>query len=89
MHECETRFLSAIVDAGLQPPSEVIGDGKLHRFASSGRRGDDSGWYVLHLDGAVSAGVLGVSGFLCLRRGNESVTSLSLGPCQAAGGAPG
>jgi type IV pilus assembly protein PilV len=31
----------------------------------------------------------GVSGFLCLRRGNESVTSLSLGPCQAAGGAPG
>jgi putative DNA primase/helicase len=59
MHECETRFLSAIVDAGLQPPSEVIGDGKLHRFASSGRRGDDSGWYVLHLDGAVSAGVFG------------------------------
>ena len=31
----------------------------------------------------------GVSGFLCLRRGNDSVTSLSLGPCQAAGGAPG
>jgi len=31
---------------------------------------------------------LGVSGFLCVRRGNESVTSLSLGPCQAAGGAP-
>ena len=31
----------------------------------------------------------GVSGFLCVRRGNESTTSLSLGPCQAAGGAPG
>jgi len=35
----------------------------LHRFNTSGRRGDDSGWYVLHPDG-LAAGVFG-----CWREG--------------------
>ena len=45
------QFRAAMVAAGLTPPDSIEADGKLHRFASDGRRGDDSGWYVLHLDG--------------------------------------
>ncbi len=37
--------------AGITPPLEVIGDGKLHRFHVGGhRRGTQKGAYVLHLD---------------------------------------
>lgn len=52
------QFRAAILAAGLTPPDDIIPDGKLHRFASDGRRGDDAGWYVLHLDG-VPAGAFG------------------------------
>jgi len=45
------QFRDAIRAAGLVPPDEIRADGKLHRFSSSGRRGDDAGHYVLHLDG--------------------------------------
>ena len=51
-------FAQAIKAAGLQPPETVYADGLLHRFSTSGKRGDFSGWYVLH-DGAVPAGVFG------------------------------
>ena len=51
-------FHEAIRDAGLEPPEEVIADGGIHRFASDGRRGDDSGWYVLYDDG-IPAGSFG------------------------------
>lgn len=56
-------FRDAIAAAGLTTPADIIPDGKLHRFASNGRRGDDSGWYVLHTDG-VPAGAFG-----CWREG--------------------
>ncbi|MFZ4760050.1 MAG: toprim domain-containing protein, partial [Burkholderiaceae bacterium] len=52
------QFRDAIRAAGLTPPDEIEPDGKLHRFSSSGRRGDDSGFYVLHDDG-VPAGHFG------------------------------
>jgi putative DNA primase/helicase len=52
------QFRAAIHSAGLTPPEVIQPDGKLHRFASNGKRGDDAGWYVLHVDG-IPAGVLG------------------------------
>jgi putative DNA primase/helicase len=61
----EVGFSDAIVAAGLQPPAIVEADGQLRRFASDGRPGDDSGWYVLHADG-VPAGAFG-----CWRSGVE------------------
>ncbi|MBY0453419.1 MAG: toprim domain-containing protein [Burkholderiaceae bacterium] len=54
----ESAFLSAIMAAGLTPPEFIEPDGTMHRFSSNGKRGDKSGWYVLHLDG-VPAGVFG------------------------------
>jgi putative DNA primase/helicase len=51
-------FRDAIRSAGLQPPDVIESDGKLHRFSSNGKRGDDAGWYVLHGDG-IPAGSFG------------------------------
>src|SRR5262245_38254848 len=50
---------TAMQDAGLQPPEVIEPDGELHRFSSNGRRGDDAGWYVLHLDAMMPAGAFG------------------------------
>ncbi|WP_371435408.1 toprim domain-containing protein [Polaromonas sp.] len=43
-------FRSAMASAGLVPPEDIHGDGKLHRFSPTGKRKDDAAWYVLHLD---------------------------------------
>ena len=51
-------FRAAILAAGLAAPDVIEADGALHRFASDGRRGDDSGYYLLHLDG-LPAGTFG------------------------------
>lgn len=56
--EAAEQFRAAISDAGLHPPAVIEADGKLHRFASNGKRGDDAGWYVFHGDG-VPAGAFG------------------------------
>ncbi|MCA1604763.1 MAG: hypothetical protein LC775_04645, partial [Acidobacteria bacterium] len=50
-------FRAAMRAHGLNPP-EIIADGRLHRFTSNGRRGDDAGWYLLHGDG-IPAGCFG------------------------------
>lgn len=60
------QFRQAIEAAGLEAPADVHDDGKLHRFSTNGKRGDDSGWYVLHSDG-VPAGSFG-----CWRSGLTS-----------------
>lgn len=60
------RFRQVIEAAGLEAPAEICADGKLHRFSTNGRRGDDSGWYVLHDDGS-PAGSFG-----CWRSGLQS-----------------
>jgi putative DNA primase/helicase len=52
------QFRIAIQNAGLHPPEIIEADGELHRFPSNGKRGDDAGWYVLHLDG-IPAGAFG------------------------------
>jgi putative DNA primase/helicase len=51
-------FRAAMAAAGIEPPADVVADGKLHRFAPNGKRGDDAGWYTLHLDG-LPAGAFG------------------------------
>jgi phage/plasmid primase-like uncharacterized protein len=52
------QFRDAITNTGITPPDEIIGDGELHRFSSSGRRGDTAGWYVFR-EGNISAGAFG------------------------------
>ena len=52
------QFHDAIQSAGLTPPADIEPDGKLRRFSSNGKRGDDSGWYVLHGD-SIPAGSFG------------------------------
>lgn len=52
------QFRDAIRAAGIEPPAHIEADGKLHRFASNGKTGDDAGWYVLRDDG-IPAGVFG------------------------------
>lgn len=51
-------FSHAMKAAGLVSPEVIHADGLLHRFSSTGKRGDLSGWYVLH-NGAMSAGAFG------------------------------
>src|SRR5690606_27537070 len=53
------QFKNAIAAAGLPVPEVIHDDGKLHRFSTSGKRGDQSGWYVLHDDGDMAAGAFG------------------------------
>lgn len=52
------QFRDAIQSAGLEPPDAIQADGKLHRFSSNGKHGDDAGWYILHGDG-IPAGAFG------------------------------
>ena len=54
----EQAFQGAISSAGLTPPDTIIADGKIHRFTTNGKRGDDAGWYILHLDN-IPAGSFG------------------------------
>lgn len=51
-------FRDAIRSAGLEPPDAIQTDGKIHRFSSNNKRGDDAGWYVYHGDG-IPAGAFG------------------------------
>jgi putative DNA primase/helicase len=66
-------FTAAIQVTGLAPPHKIIADGKLHRFASNGRRGDDAGWYIFHGD-AMPAGIFG-----CWRSGIEQTWRSDIG----------
>jgi len=54
----EQAFQEAIAKAGLTPPDTIIADGKTHRFTTNGKRSDDAGWYILHLDN-IPAGTFG------------------------------
>ena len=58
MHEAIEQFRVAIHNAGLHPPKVIEPNGKLHRFASSGKPSDDAGWYVFH-DDSIPAGAFG------------------------------
>ncbi|GIK87986.1 MAG: hypothetical protein BroJett026_34670 [Betaproteobacteria bacterium] len=58
MRDAIEQFRDSIRAAGLTPPDAIIDDGKLRRFASNGKRGDDAGWYVFHANG-IAAGSFG------------------------------
>ena len=60
------HFRAAIASAGLTPPDNIEADGTIHRFSTSSKRSDDSGWYLLHLDG-IPSGAFG-----CWREGLHS-----------------
>jgi phage/plasmid primase-like uncharacterized protein/KaiC/GvpD/RAD55 family RecA-like ATPase len=48
----ESQFRNAFIEAGLEPPNEIIMDGQLHRFKTGGNKTfDKSGWYSAHIDG--------------------------------------
>jgi putative DNA primase/helicase len=57
------QFAQAIAAVGLTPPQNFVADGALHRFASSGKAGDDAGYYVFH------AGDIPLGSFGCFRSG--------------------
>jgi phage/plasmid primase-like uncharacterized protein len=66
----EVQLADAIRASGLESPSEIILDGKIHRFRSgskgSGGHGDKTGWYIAFSDG-IPAGRFG-----CWRAGIEA-----------------
>ncbi len=49
-HAIEEAFKDAIAAAGLTPPTDILADGKIHRWPVSTKCDDKTGWYVLHLD---------------------------------------
>lgn len=65
----EQAFQAAIAAAGLAPPATIIADGAIHRFSTNGKPRDDSGWYLLRVDGC-PAGAFG-----CWREGVQSTWS--------------
>ena len=60
------HFRLAIAAVGIEAPDSINANGAIHRFNTNGRRGDDSGWYMLHTDG-IAAGAFG-----CWRTGLQS-----------------
>ena len=58
MHQIHEEFRQFIASNGMEPPAEIIADGKVHRFSTNGKRSDAAGWYCLHLDG-LPAGIFG------------------------------
>jgi phage/plasmid primase-like uncharacterized protein len=65
----EAQLMDAMRAAGLQPPEEILMDGKIHRFKSGTKgapgHGDKPGWYLVFGDG-IPAGRFG-----CWRAGME------------------
>ena len=61
LNEVIQSFIDTLVTAGIPPqrPSEIVGDGQLHRFQVEGdKSGTKNGYYVLHL-GRAPAGFYG------------------------------
>lgn len=56
MLDAVSQFQDAIRSAGLTPPDTIVA-GKLQRFASNGKRGDDAGWCKLFPD--LAGGIYG------------------------------
>ena len=52
------HFRQAIAAAGLTPPTEILDDGAIHRFSTSGKPTHKNGWSMLHTDG-IAAGAFG------------------------------
>jgi putative DNA primase/helicase len=58
---------------GIDPPEELVADGRIHRFRSDARKKGAAGWYVLH-EHATRAGRFYLGGrFGCYRLGVDEV----------------
>ncbi len=66
MSDAIEQFRADITATGQPAPDVIHADGAIHRYPTNGRRGDDSGWYLLHTDG-IAAGAFG-----CWRTGLQS-----------------
>src|SRR6478736_5996982 len=64
------EFRAAMAAAGLPPPDDIIADGKIHRFSTSGKRRDDAGVYIFHEDERPAGW------FKCHRSGVEATWSV-------------
>ena len=53
----EVQITQSMLDVGITPPKDILFDGRLHRFCTSGKRGNN-GWYIAYSDG-VPSGVFG------------------------------
>lgn len=73
----EVQLIDAIRAAGLEPPDQIIMDGKIHRFKSGTKgaagHGDKPGWYLIFGDG-IPAGRFG-----CWRMGMEQTFRADVG----------
>jgi phage/plasmid primase-like uncharacterized protein len=73
----ETQLIDAMRAAGLEPPEEILMDGKIHRFRSGTKgapgHGDKPGWYLVFGDG-IPAGRFG-----CWRAGMEVTWRADIG----------
>lgn len=73
----EAQLIDAMRAAGLEPPSHIEMDGKIHRFKSSTKgtpgHGDKPGWYLIFGDG-IPAGRFG-----CWRMGMEQTWRADVG----------
>lgn len=79
-------FADAMRAVGIEPPGNIKADGRLHRFSTNGRRRDDAGYYLLHVDG-IPAGIFGdwrthAKGKWCARR-PEALTPEEREACRA------
>jgi phage/plasmid primase-like uncharacterized protein len=58
----DDQLRTAMIDAGIEPPDEILLDGQLHRFRTGSKgaagHGDKTGWYVCYGDG-IPAGRFG------------------------------
>lgn len=73
MSDAVAQFHDAMASAGITLPPKIEADGKLRRFATNGKAGDDSGWYILHPDG-IPAGSFG-----CWRAGETHTWRADIG----------
>jgi phage/plasmid primase-like uncharacterized protein len=54
--DAESAFREALRERGIEPPRELIADGKIHRCATTDRPGKRDGAYLLFLDGVPAGG---------------------------------
>jgi len=73
LEDYERQFLDTIESVLGHAPDEIIADGRIHRFSTNGKRGDQSGWYIYHSDG-IAAGAFG-----CWRTGIKETWHADIG----------
>ena len=48
VHKELESFRKAMFEQGLVPPTEIVTDGKFHRFSTNGKPTDNAGWYAFN-----------------------------------------